>query len=142
VAGFYDPGSERLALVRGVGIDDVTLAHELTHALEDQHYDPGRFGDGRRGRDGTGVDEDAASAETGLVEGTATVVMTRYLERYPEALTFGDALGQRRARRDSPRGRYAAAARTAHTAAPRSASSLARSAACSRISGTAVVSHS
>jgi hypothetical protein len=91
VAGFYDPGNERLALVEGVGIDDVTLAHELTHALEDQHFDLTRLG----GNDGGEVvDEDAASAESGLVEGTATVLMMRYLERYPEALTFGDALGQ------------------------------------------------
>ncbi|MDW5594630.1 hypothetical protein VSS74_09800, partial [Conexibacter stalactiti] len=91
VAGFYDPRTERLALVSGVGIDDVTLAHELTHALEDQHFDLTRLG----GNDGGEVvDEDAASAESGLVEGTATVVMTRYLERYPEALSFGDALGQ------------------------------------------------
>lgn len=85
VAGFYDPRSKRLALVSGVGIDDVTLAHELTHALEDQHFDLGDLGEG---------DDDAASAEQGLVEGTATVVMTRYLQRYPDALTFGDALGQ------------------------------------------------
>ncbi|HST42243.1 MAG TPA: hypothetical protein VLK58_22180, partial [Conexibacter sp.] len=91
VAGFYDPRTERLALVSGVGIDDATLAHELTHALEDQHFDLARLG----GDDGGEIsDEDAASAESGLVEGTATVLMKRYLERYPEALSFGDALGQ------------------------------------------------
>lgn len=85
VAGFYDPRSKRLALVSGVGIDDVTLAHELTHALEDQHFGLGDLGEG---------DDDAASAEQGLVEGSATVLMTRYLQRYPDALTFGDAVGQ------------------------------------------------
>lgn len=91
VAGFYDPRSERMALVEGVGIDDVTLAHELTHALEDQHFDLDRFGEA-----GSGVafDGDGASAEQALVEGTATVVMTRYLQRHPEALTLGDAAGQ------------------------------------------------
>ncbi|MDO8210772.1 hypothetical protein [Conexibacter sp. CPCC 206217] len=99
VAGFYDPRSERLALVRGVGIDDVTLAHELTHALEDQHFDLSRLGEGGEadtGDTGAGAsgDDDAASAESALVEGTATVVMTRYLQRYPEALGFDDALGQ------------------------------------------------
>lgn len=91
VAGLYDPRSERLVLVEGVGVDDVTLAHELTHALEDQHFDLERFDGGER--DGV-TDDDAAAGESGLVEGTATVLMTRYLQRYPGALTFGDALGQ------------------------------------------------
>jgi hypothetical protein len=91
VAGFYDPRSERMALVEGVGIDDVTLAHELTHALEDQHFDLERLGNSGRG---VAFDGDAATAETGLVEGTATLVMTQYLQRYPSALSFGDALGQ------------------------------------------------
>jgi len=95
VAGFYDPRTERLALVAGVGIDDVTLAHELTHALEDQHFDLSRLGGSSEAASaGATADDDRASAESGLVEGTATAVMTRYLERYPEALSFGDALGQ------------------------------------------------
>lgn len=91
VAGFYDPRSERLALVEGVGVDDVTLAHELTHALEDQQFDLERLGEPANG---SVADDDAAAGEGGLLEGTATVVMTRYLQRYPEALSFGDALGQ------------------------------------------------
>lgn len=92
VAGFYDTEDERLVLVEGVGIDDVTLAHELTHALEDQHYDLGELG----GDDDGGVvtDGDASTGETGLVEGTATLVMTRYLERNPDAVSLGDAFGQ------------------------------------------------
>jgi hypothetical protein len=54
VAGFYDPSSKKLKLVRGgqasgleakalklLGIDleAVTLVHELTHAAQDQHFD-------------------------------------------------------------------------------------------------------
>lgn len=91
VAGFYDPRSGRLALVEGAGVDDVTLAHELTHALEDQHYDLDRLGEPGRGE---AADDDAASGESGLVEGTATALMMRYLQRYPDALTLGDAFGQ------------------------------------------------
>ncbi|ADB51537.1 hypothetical protein [Conexibacter woesei] len=91
VAGFYDPRSGRLALVEGAGVDDVTLAHELTHALEDQHYDLDRLGEPGRG---DRMDDDAAAGESGLVEGTATALMMRYLQRYPEALTLGDAFGQ------------------------------------------------
>lgn len=92
VAGFYDPRRERLALVEGVGIDDATLAHELAHALEDQYFDLERLG----GDADAGVvyDGDAATGETGLVEGTATLVMTRFLERNPDAVSFGDAFGQ------------------------------------------------
>lgn len=84
VAGFYDPRSGRLALVRGVGVDDVTLAHELTHALEDQHFDLERLGDG--------PDDDRATAEQALAEGTATLVMRRYAERWPSATPVGDVL--------------------------------------------------
>ncbi|HMJ01347.1 MAG TPA: hypothetical protein VK506_00305 [Conexibacter sp.] len=84
VAGFYEPRRGRLALVRGVGVDDVTLAHELTHALEDQHFDLERFGDG--------PDDDRATAEQALAEGTATLVMQDYAERWPSATPVGDAL--------------------------------------------------
>ncbi len=95
VAGFYDPRTERLALVAGVGIDDVTLAHELTHALEDQHFDLQRLGGtGESAGSGTSSDDDRSSAESGLVEGSATAVMIRYLQRYPNSLTLGDALSQ------------------------------------------------
>lgn len=96
VAGFYDPRTERLALVAGVGIDDVTLAHELTHALEDQHFDLQRLGGTGEAAAGdeTASDDDRSSAESGLVEGSATAVMIRYLQRYPDSLTLGDALGQ------------------------------------------------
>ena len=48
-------------------LDEITLAHELTHALEDQ-----RFGLDARGRGGS---DDAALARLALVEGTATAVM-------------------------------------------------------------------
>lgn len=41
VLGFYDPGTEEL-VVRGDELDPLvlgTLVHELTHALQDQHFD-------------------------------------------------------------------------------------------------------
>jgi hypothetical protein len=84
VAGFYDPRRKRLALVRGVGADDVTLAHELTHALEDQHFDLRRLG--------SGAGDDRTTAEQALVEGTATLVMERYAARWPSSTPLGDAL--------------------------------------------------
>jgi hypothetical protein len=84
VAGYYDPRRERLALVRGAGVDDVTLAHELTHALEDQHADLGRLGEGGG--------DDASTAQQALVEGSATLVMERYAARWPSDAPLGDAL--------------------------------------------------
>src|SRR5262245_45407323 len=76
VAGYYDPRSKRLRIVSGVtpdALSEMVLAHELTHALEDQ-----RFGLGLDG----GATDDAALARLALVEGTATLVMQEYLLRH------------------------------------------------------------
>jgi hypothetical protein len=78
VAGFYDPRAERLALLRGQSeseIGEFLLAHELTHALEDQHY---RFAEGER----TSLSDDRLIAETALHEGTATLVMADYAAKH------------------------------------------------------------
>ncbi|HET6549892.1 MAG TPA: hypothetical protein VFG79_15620 [Solirubrobacter sp.] len=76
VAGYYDPRTKRLRIVKGATpgpLAEIVIAHELTHALEDQHFglalDP----------DAT---DDAALARQALVEGTATLVMQEYLLRY------------------------------------------------------------
>jgi hypothetical protein len=62
--------------VRGVGLGgllgEVTLAHELTHALEDQ-----RFGIEPHGA--SGFLRDRAVADAALREGTATLAMVEYL---------------------------------------------------------------
>jgi hypothetical protein len=76
VAGYYDPRSKRLRIVTVTTPDalgEIVLAHELTHALEDQ-----RFGLGL----GEGESDDAALARLALVEGTATLVMQDYLLRF------------------------------------------------------------
>jgi hypothetical protein len=78
VAGYYDPRSKRLRVVSGAAtgsrvLREITLAHELTHALEDQ-----RFGLDLEG----GSSDDASLARLALVEGTATLVMQRYVLRY------------------------------------------------------------
>ena len=87
VAGYYDPRSGRLRIVKGVQttnrvLYEMTVAHELTHALEDQ-----RFGfDLEQMASG----DDAALAYTALVEGTATRMMYRYVEhRFGAEETFG-----------------------------------------------------
>jgi hypothetical protein len=88
VAGFYDPRTKRLALVRDagdsdVGIGEITLAHELTHALDDEAFGI---------KDSVEGFGDAATAYTALVEGDATSVMTRYTARYMSGLDLVSVL--------------------------------------------------
>jgi hypothetical protein len=86
VAGYYDPRTGRLRVVAGAGgnrvLDEITLAHELTHALEDQ-----RFG---LDLEDAGTTGDRALARLALVEGTATAVMFEYAGRH---LVAGQAIG-------------------------------------------------
>jgi hypothetical protein len=76
VAGYYEHGSKTFYLLDHVAPDEVrsVIAHELTHALEDQHYDlsalAGKAGDG-----------DHATAITAVIEGSATAVMLAFLNR-------------------------------------------------------------
>ena len=79
VAGYYDPRSKRLRVVRGAQtenrvLNEITLSHELTHALEDQRFKLNLS-------DSSGSD-DAALANLALVEGSATAVMLTYAERH------------------------------------------------------------
>ena len=75
VAGFYDDKTKEMTLVEGASggtAGEITLAHELTHALEDQHF-------GLEQESGL---DDERTAHTALVEGTATVAMADYAGRY------------------------------------------------------------
>lgn len=72
VLGFYDPATGEL-VVRGelTPFTRIVLAHELTHALDDQWYDLGALSDPE-------TDDDAAYALAALVEGSAQVVEDAY----------------------------------------------------------------
>jgi hypothetical protein len=76
VAGYYSPRTGKMALVRGAGLDgyvaEVALAHELTHALEDQRFDIEPHGAG-------GFLRDRAVADAALREGSATLAMLEYV---------------------------------------------------------------
>ncbi len=78
--GFYDQEKKAL-FVRGTDLDDVdvrvTLVHELTHALQDQHFDLTKLD---RGVETSGED----FALTALVEGDATSVEDDYLFSLPD----------------------------------------------------------
>jgi hypothetical protein len=81
VAGYYDPRTKQLRTVTGPAtgtrvLAETVLAHELDHALEDQHF--GLLG----AADRLDADSDAALAHLALVEGTATTLMQQYMRRY------------------------------------------------------------
>lgn len=74
VQGFYDP-TEATLYVRADELDafaESVLVHELTHALDDQHFD-------LRGRGRPGVADDARIAFLALVEGSAAWVEAGFL---------------------------------------------------------------
>jgi hypothetical protein len=79
VAGYYDPRTERLRIVEGAQtanrvLQEITLAHELTHALEDQRFD--------LDLEEIEGSDDPALAYLALVEGTATALMLEYADRH------------------------------------------------------------
>jgi len=78
VAGYYDPRKQRLRIVQGAQtanrvLYEMVLAHELTHVLEDQRFD--------FDLDVLAAGGDRALAYTALIEGSASAVMYRYVER-------------------------------------------------------------
>ncbi len=82
VAGYYDPRKQRLRIVQGAQtanrvLYEMVLAHELTHVLEDQRFD--------FDLDVLAAGGDRALAYTALIEGSASAVMYRYVERRFEA---------------------------------------------------------
>jgi hypothetical protein len=77
VAGYYDPKTREFYLADWIDLDgqQPVIAHELTHALQDQHFNLRRLEDWPKG------DSDAELAAHALVEGDATLVMTFYVMR-------------------------------------------------------------
>jgi hypothetical protein len=75
VAGFYRPKSKELFLAdwNELGQQRNIMAHELAHALQDQHFDLRRFENWPRG------DGDREAAIHALIEGDATGIMYNYL---------------------------------------------------------------
>src|SRR5688500_14332347 len=90
VAGYYDPKAQQFYLADWIEIDGQkpVMAHELTHALQDQHFNLKRFDKWPKG------DSDAELAAHALIEGDATLAMTLYMTKYPMvALAFMRSLG-------------------------------------------------
>ena len=80
VIGYYDTITGTLKFT---GTDDptplerITLAHELTHAIDDQ-----RFGLERLDQLGAACEDEDSAAATALVEGNATFFMLRWAQRF------------------------------------------------------------
>jgi hypothetical protein len=90
VAGYYDPKAQQFYLADWIDLDGQkpVMAHELTHALQDQHFNLKRFEKWPEG------DSDAELAAHALIEGDATLAMTLYMAKYPlVALAFMKSLG-------------------------------------------------
>ncbi len=79
IAAFYDQHEHKLFMFEDASLDKmenrVVLAHELTHALQDQHFHLSKLPLDVKD------DDDRAFAAAALVEGEATVVMTEYMLR-------------------------------------------------------------
>jgi Zn-dependent peptidase ImmA (M78 family) len=74
VAGFYDPKAKELHLADWIGIDEqrMVMAHELTHALQDQHFDLTRYVDDDK------LNSDEQLARQAVVEGDGVALMLEF----------------------------------------------------------------
>jgi hypothetical protein len=85
VAGYYEPKTRQFHLADWIDVEGQkpVMAHELTHALQDQHFDLRRFEHWPKG------DSDAELAAHALIEGDATLAMVMYVSSSPmRALSF------------------------------------------------------
>lgn len=88
---YYDPVAKKFFLVMVPSSDlmlDTISAHELTHALQDQHYDLQKYYDPKNPQL-LALGEDAMNARRFIVEGDATLTMMAYVVG---AMTKRDAL--------------------------------------------------
>ena len=79
ILGYYDPRSQQFYLADWIEAEGQrpVMAHELTHALQDQHFDLRRFEKWPKG------DSDAELAAHALIEGDAMLTMLHYVVRTP-----------------------------------------------------------
>jgi len=77
IAGLYDPKAREFYIADWIPLDDqrMVMAHELTHALQDQHFQIETWGKAARPND------DAELAREAVLEGSAMAAMIDYLLR-------------------------------------------------------------
>ena len=85
IAGYYDEETKGISLLNWVPADrqEPILAHELTHALQDQNYDLRKWmkaaSKPARTSDHDAANDDGATARKAVVEGQAMVVYVDYV---------------------------------------------------------------
>lgn len=84
IAAFYDDETKSISMVNTIPLQaqEAVLAHELTHALQDQNYDLHSWAQPHRKDDKLdplGDDDETADARRAVIEGQATVVFTDYI---------------------------------------------------------------
>jgi hypothetical protein len=87
IAGYYDPETKSISMLNWVPPDrqEPILAHELTHALQDQNYGLKTWMQGTAAKERPGdrkltdPDDESAAARKAVVEGQAMVVYVDYL---------------------------------------------------------------
>lgn len=85
IAGFYDPWEKQLYLANWQSFGgDMLMAHEIAHALQDQHFDLKRFMMASK------EDADATVARQALVEGDGTALMIEFTTRATGTTPWGN----------------------------------------------------
>jgi hypothetical protein len=91
IAAFYDQHQHKLFMFQDASLENgqnrVILAHELTHALQDQNFGLLKLPLEARNND------DRAAAATALIEGDATLVMSEFMARDMTWKSFADTVG-------------------------------------------------
>jgi hypothetical protein len=80
IAGLYDPATREFYLADWIDatLQQPVIVHELTHALQDQHFNLRRLTEWKKG------DSDAQIAALSVAEGDATLAMSQYVLEHPE----------------------------------------------------------
>jgi len=90
IAAFYDQHQHKLFMFQDASLDNsqnrVILAHELTHALQDQNFGLLKLPLEAKNND------DQALAASALIEGDATLVMSQYMVNDISWRTFADTV--------------------------------------------------
>ncbi|HSI14398.1 MAG TPA: hypothetical protein VK961_20275 [Chthoniobacter sp.] len=90
VAAFYDQHQHKLFMYEDASLENaqnrVVLAHELTHALQDQHFGLSRLPLEQK------TNDDRAEAASALVEGDATLVMSEFMLKNMSKQMFKDSM--------------------------------------------------
>jgi hypothetical protein len=104
VGGYYEPDGDKFWIIEGFAagpLAEILMAHELQHALDDQHYPLEQMLDSVPG------DSDRGFALRGVIEGSATSAMNLYLARgvvqdwlQPAGLMSADMIGAQLAAMD------------------------------------------